>query len=263
MNSAGTKLKSTILKILEWLGYRIIRIEPSRDFPSTHVDVAKAVKNFTMTNIERLSAVQTSTEYIVKNKIPGAIVECGVWRGGTIMAIIHTLIRLRDVSRDIYLFDTFEGMTPPKEMDRDFNGRSAEDLLSESERIVGNNVWAIAPFDDVRANVLSLGYPVEKIHFIKEDVLKTLPSQAPSSELALLRLDTDWYESTKHELNILYPRLIDGGILIIDDYGHFEGAKKAVDEYFETKKFFPLLNRIDYTGRLIVRNLSAERNTYE
>ena len=70
--------------------------------------------------------------------------------------------------------------------------------------------------------------------------------------IALLRIDTDWYESTRHELVHLYPRLSPGGVLIIDDYGHWQGARKAVDEYFQAGLF---LNHIDYTGRLAIKPL--------
>ena len=80
----------------------------------------------------------------------------------------------------------------------------------------------------------------------------TIPNQAPK-EIALLRLDTDWYESTLHELEHLYPRLVSGGVLIIDDYGHWRGAREAVDEYIDKHKLKLFLTRIDYTGRLCVK----------
>ena len=80
----------------------------------------------------------------------------------------------------------------------------------------------------------------------------TVPSQAPEV-IALLRLDTDWYKSTWHELEHLYPRLSVGGVLIIDDYGHWEGARRAVDEFIEAKGLRLFLSRIDYTGRLAIK----------
>jgi O-methyltransferase len=80
----------------------------------------------------------------------------------------------------------------------------------------------------------------------------TLPDQAPE-RIALLRLDTDWYASTKHELEQLYPRLAEGGVLIVDDYGHYEGARRAVDEYFRAAGEPVLLNRIDFSGRLVIK----------
>jgi hypothetical protein len=90
-------------------------------------------------------------------------------------------------------------------------------------------------------------------------VEETLPEHAPES-IALLRLDTDWYESTRHELEHLFPRVVAGGVLLLDDYGHWKGSRKAVDEYFAAQGITMLLNRVDYTGRLgIVTDTPASR----
>jgi hypothetical protein len=91
-----------------------------------------------------------------------------------------------------------------------------------------------------------------RIHFHTGMVEDTIPRLAPE-RIAILRLDTDWYVSTKHELEWLWPRLSSGGVLIIDDYGHFTGARKAVDEFFGGQTF---LFRIDYTGRLVTKPLT-------
>jgi O-methyltransferase len=101
-------------------------------------------------------------------------------------------------------------------------------------------------------NMLSTGYPEEKVHFIKGKVEETLPSVLPD-QLALLRLDTDWYESTKHELIHLFPLLDSRGLLIIDDYGHWQGVRKAIDEYFSEHKLNLYLHRVDYSCRVAVR----------
>ena len=109
-----------------------------------------------------------------------------------------------------------------------------------------------ASLEEVQKNMSLTKYPTEKIHFVKGKVEDTIPDKAPE-KIAILRLDTDWYESTKHELEYLFPRLIEGGILIIDDYGHFEGSRIAVDEYLEKNNIHDFLHRIDYTGRLLVK----------
>ncbi|MCW2967337.1 MAG: macrocin O-methyltransferase, partial [Solirubrobacteraceae bacterium] len=106
---------------------------------------------------------------------------------------------------------------------------------------------------DVRNTVLGTGYPPERIHFVRGPVEETLPEHAPE-RLALLRLDTDWYESTRAEMEHLYPRLSDGGVLIIDDYGHWDGARRAVEEHFAANGDAPLLHRIDYTGRIGIKH---------
>ena len=168
------------------------------------------------------------------------------------MAAALTLLQAGADDREIYLFDTFEGMSQPTERDRTPDGLSAQQQLDGDPARAGV-VWAVARLDEVRANMVSTGYPPERIHYVKGPVEQTLPSSAPEGPIALLRLDTDWYESTKQELTHLFPRLSSGGILIIDDYGHWEGARQAVDEYFAARGQPFFLHRIDYTGRLLVK----------
>ena len=216
------------------------------DFSDADIALHRRVAPFTMTSPERVAAVADSCRYIVRRKIPGAVVECGVWRGGSSMAAALTLLAANDV-RELFLFDTYTGMTAPTARDRVHSGESAEAVLGRSERY-----RCIADEADVAANLTSTGYPRDQFHLVKGDVLGTIPGAAPSS-IALLRLDTDFYESTRHELAHLYPRLSSGGVLIIDDYGHWQGARQAVDEYFGALPNAPLLSRIDYTGRLAVK----------
>jgi hypothetical protein len=167
------------------------------------------------------------------------------------MAALLMLIRQGDLSRRVFLYDTFEGMSAPTKRDRTLDGELASQLLSESSK-TAESVWCCASLEDVRRNVLGVGYPVDNVHFVKGRVEETIPSVIPD-RIALLRLDTDWYESTKHELKHLFPKLVPGGVLIVDDYGHWQGAKDAVDEYFLESDIHVLLNRIDYTGRIAVR----------
>ena len=110
--------------------------------------------------------------------------------------------------------------------------------------------------EEVRERLVGTGYPPERLHLVPGMVEQTLPGEAPE-KIALLRLDTDWYASTRHELEQLYPRLESGGVLIIDDYGHYEGARRAVDEYFERSGEPVLLSRIDFSGRLVVKNAAG------
>ncbi len=213
---------------------------------------------YTVTGVPRLQALVDAVRYSVARELPGAFAECGVWRGGSVVAMILTLQELGDTSREIHLYDTFEGMTAPTEHDVSSLEPPALETWNDAQ---GRHERAWPEFfapelfneEAVRATVLSTGYPSERIHFVRGPVEETLPHHAPA-ELALLRLDTDWYESTRHELRHLYPRLSDGGVLIIDDYGHWEGARRAVDEYFDDHGPRPLLNRIDYTGRIGVKH---------
>lgn len=209
---------------------------------------------YTMTGPERISALANAVRYVVEHDIPGAFVECGVWRGGSAMVIGRILANLGVTDRDLYLFDTYAGMTAPSAMDVDVYGQSADAILRASEKREGdrNNLWCIASREDVATNVQRSGYPMERVRFVVGTVEETVPVQAPAS-IALLRLDTDWYSSTKHELEHLYPRLAPGGVLMIDDYGHWAGCRKAVDEYFAANTPAPLLHRIDYTGRIATK----------
>jgi hypothetical protein len=169
------------------------------------------------------------------------------------MLAAHKLLALGQPDRDLYLFDTYEGLPKPDEKkDVDLWGNRAIDGWLPRQTSEEGSHWAEASLEDVQANLKSTGYPLDRIHFVKGMVERTIPDAAPK-EIALLRLDTDWYASTKHEMEQLFPRLSRNGILIIDDYGHFEGARQAVDEYIATHKLPVLLNRIDYTGRLIVK----------
>jgi O-methyltransferase len=214
-------------------------------------DIIDKVRPFTMTSEERISALCHAVKYILRSSIPGDIVECGVWRGGSMMAAAIALLALGDNSRVLHLFDTFEGMPAPTEIDRAADsGIPASVLLQEADP--SSDVRAYSPIEDVRANLVSTGYPVSRLRFVKGPVEHTIPREAPR-EISILRLDTDWYESTRHELVHLYPRIVSGGVLIIDDYGHWEGARKAVDEYLSEYNVPILLNRIDYTGRIAVK----------
>ena len=220
------------------------------DFDEHDIAEHRAVKQYTMTSPERILALRTGVRHIVAAGIEGEIVECGVWRGGSMLAVARTLLELGDTSRNLYLFDTFEGMSEPTENDRMYSGQAAAELLEGHDR--EERVWAYAPLDGVRELLTNAGYPNDKLHFVKGKVEHTIPEAGPE-RIALLRLDTDWYESTKHELDHLYPRLARGGVLIIDDYGHWQGARKAVDEYIAEHDLKLLLNRVDYTARLALK----------
>ena len=223
-----------------------------RDMEADFLGLYEKAAPFTMTSVERMYALHTAVRHVVDRDIPGDFVECGVWRGGSAMMIAMTLAQMGATSRRLYLFDTFAGMTRPEDVDR--RGKDGSETVSRWEqfRREDHNEWAYAPLDEVKSNMATTGLNPESIRYVEGAVEDTLPAEAPDA-IALLRLDTDWYRSTRHELTHLYPRLAPGGVLIIDDYGSFEGAKKAVDEYFAAACGGPFLHRIDTAGRLAVR----------
>lgn len=210
------------------------------------------VQNYTMTSVERQVSLINATRYIVKNKILGDFVECGVWRGGSMMAAAYILKGLGAVDRNLYLYDTFEGMAEPTSKDIDYSNINASRLLAESRKEDPSFIWCYSSLDEVKNNIESTGYSPDKIHLIKGKVEETIPEYIPK-KIALLRLDTDWYESTRHELEHLFPLLVSGGVLIIDDYGHWKGCQQATDEYIHKNNIPILLNRIDYTGRIAIK----------
>lgn len=255
--SYGRRLAAAISEgvrpLLRKFGVDLVRYHPfPLDFDEGHRAICAEVKPFTMTGYDRLHALIEAVRYTVRNGIDGAYVECGVWRGGSVMAIIRALQREAITDRDVFLYDTFEGMNAPGAEDVSVHGKPAEEELRETTRAEGANIWCLSPLEDVQTNVLRMGYPRERIHFVKGLVEETIPGTMPD-RIALLRLDTDWYESTRHELEFLFPLLAPGGVLIIDDYGHWLGQRKAVDEYIAAHGLSMFMHRIDYTSRLLIK----------
>ena len=221
------------------------------DFTQDDWEIINFVRPYTMTSVERLKSLSDAVNYVVENNIEGDFVECGTWKGGSVMCMQKKLMRLNQNDRKFWVFDTYEGMPEPDDVDKNFNKTAAQQLLDAEEKD-NSLTWAYSNYEETTGNILSTGYPAEKINFVKGLVEDTIPETQIES-IALLRLDTDWYSSTKFELENLYPKLVKGGVLIIDDYGHWEGCKKAVDEYFKLNNIPVFMSRIDYTGRLIIK----------
>ncbi len=219
------------------------RLEIDIDSDKTFTKFKKNCEPYTMTSKERLFALYQAINYIKKNNIEGDVVECGVWRGGSSMMSALTL--LPDTERRLYLYDTFEGMSTPTDHDFNLVGEKAIDVWQGKAKCE-------ADINDVKTNIALTQYPSDKVFYVEGKVEDTIPKTLPK-KIALLRLDTDWYESTYHELTYLFPLLTKGGVLIIDDYGDWQGARKAVDQYISENNIQILLNRIDYTGRIAIK----------
>jgi O-methyltransferase len=247
-------IEKVIRRLASRVGYEVRRRAPAAPPPDLEVEFLahhEACKPYTRTSVERMYALYQATQYIVRAGVPGSVVECGVWRGGSAMLAAMTLAACDDRARELWLYDTYEGMSAPSDHDRDWRGISAAELMKQGEANKETSVWCYSSLDEVRANMARTGYPADRLRFIKGKVEDSLPGEAPA-QIALLRLDTDFYESTYHELTHLYPRLAPGGVLIIDDYGHWAGARKATDQYFAQLGQPLLLQRIDYTGRMAI-----------
>lgn len=222
------------------------------DYTPDEIKLIHLVKGLTMTSHERQVALIRAVNYLVKNNISGDFVECGVWRGGNAIIMDKVLKENGVNDRKIWLYDTFSGMTDPTELDRDFRGDSAKELLEIHKNNEGSLITAICSLDEVKDNLYKKNIGMENVNFIVGDILETIPANIPES-IALLRLDTDWFKSTYHELKHLYARVSKYGVIIIDDYGQWRGAKEATDRFFSETETPVFLHRIDMTGRLIIK----------
>jgi hypothetical protein len=228
------------------------RYLPPKYLSQTDLDILQAVRPFTMSSVPRVQSLLGAVEYIVRYGVAGSVVECGVWAGGSVMAAALKLLSLGDVGRDLYLYDTFEGMTPPTAADVNSSGDEALEVFAQvADRGEGKD-WCYSDLASAQRNVFSTGYPQERFIFVRGDVLRTLPATLPD-KIALLRLDTDWYDSTAQEMEHLFPKLVRHGILILDDYNHWKGSQRAVDEYFAKHSIQMFLQRIDDSGVMGVK----------
>lgn len=251
-------VKSITKSLLHALGYDMSRYPPNprkgyHDISEENWKTIEFVNGYTMTSPERLNALINAVKYTVNNSLKGDIVECGVWRGGSMLAVAKTLCELNCFDYDLYLYDTYKGMPAPTKHDVRMSGMQAirkfEDLKIDQD----SSDWCNANLEDVKKTLEKASYPLDKIKFMEGKVQNTLKENS-HDQISILRLDTDWYESTKHEIEVSFPRLVDKGVLIIDDYGTWKGSKKAIDDYFSTHKVKSFLHRIDSTGRLMIKN---------
>jgi O-methyltransferase len=203
-----------------------------------------------MAPVDAMYAQWQAMQYVVRCEVPGDFVECGVFRGGSTALAAEAFKQLGDTYRKLYLYDTFEGMTQPTARDVDFAGRTPQDHLGTWGAKTMDQITRCS-LEEVRANVLATGLAAERFIFVQGKVEETIPGTLPAGPICVLRLDTDWYESTKHELVHLFPRLSSGGVLIVDDYGFWRGSREACDEYFAEHSVKMLLSRVDRVGTVV------------
>ncbi len=198
--------------------------------------IAAEVYECTQLNCAALWALYSSTRYIVEQGIDGDIVECGVYFGGSVMMILRTLQSVGVEDRRVVLYDSFEM----------FTGVITEhDINRYGQPVTGTTTNFMHV---TRANVAETGYPEDKIFYVPGNVEDTTAA-ADNGRIALLRLDTDTYYSTKVELENLYPSLVPGGVIIVDDYGYNEGCRRAANEYFDAIGNWPLFHRSTNNSR--------------
>jgi O-methyltransferase len=215
-------------------------------------DLYPRFRDFTMTTLHRQYSLYEALNYVSNSKIDGDIVECGVYKGGSAMLCALTLLQANDL-RHLWLYDTYAGMTAPTSHDESYlhSLETVKSIFANNDKESYNN-WCFAGLDEVQRNMSRTLYPAEKISYVVGDVMKTIPDRLPE-KIALLRLDTDFYDSTKHEMEHLFPRLVSGGVLLIDDYGYWKGSKLAVDEYIAKHNIRILLTRVDSSAKIGIK----------
>ncbi len=224
------------------------------DMDSEFWDIFLFCRQFTMTSIERMFALYKAVRHLTVTDTPGSFLECGVWRGGSAMVVACSLVVAGARDRDIFLFDTFEGHTqaPDPVMDVDIFGGSGFDEFKrrQDDGTLETEGWGVVSTVDVAANMARTNYPMDRVHLVKGPIEKTAANYE-GGPIALLRIDVDWYEPAKEIFRTLFPRLVKGGILIVDDYGHYKGQRAATDEALKDAPM--LLHRIDYSGRIGIK----------
>jgi hypothetical protein len=246
-------------KFLYLAGFRIYRIDKNSNKPieldkeeNRIIDYVRA-NELSMCTTLNLQQTALACKYIAINKIPGDFVECGVYKGGNAL-IAAKIFDLYKINKKVYLFDTFTGMSEPTKHDSRTGDKSSTLNKYLSRQQNDHTDWAYASIEEVKENFRKIGLLKDNVIFCKGKVETTLNlvSNIPET-ISFLRLDTDWYESTKKELEVLYSKLVLGGILVVDDYGQFDGARKAVDEYFKIHSPPPFLSLIDNGARIGVK----------
>jgi hypothetical protein len=196
-----------------------------------------------MTSDQAICALVAATKYIDEHPIPGDVVECGVWAGGSVMA--SKLAQNGIFHRDFWLFDTFEGMTPPSIEDGEI-AQKAFDLEAEREQ---DSNWLEISKQIVQENIVRITSNDDHCNYVSGAIENTLvdPNTKLPTQIAILRIDTDWHNSTMAALENLFHLVSPGGVVILDDYGFWEGSRLAADNFFKKKGIIPFLTPVDRT----------------
>jgi O-methyltransferase len=249
-------IKSSIKFFFNILGFNITKNSKNINYLTDDLEIAlPLIKANTMLPLPRLSSLYQMVRYCEENLIPGDYVECGVWKGGAMGLVALANIKHGKARRKLHLFDSFEEICIPNST---VDGARA---MKEVERyielgITKKNMPLVGIYDSIggagtlRENMHLLeevvSYPKEFIKYHVGWFDQTIPlAKEDIQKIAILRLDGDWYESTKVCLDGLFEKVVVGGIVIIDDYGTYEGCKLAVDEFIANNKLKVYLSSVD------------------
>jgi O-methyltransferase len=219
-------------------------------------EAVDAASGHTLISYERAVTLFQQVVHLEARGIEGALVECGVWKGGAAAVMAQANLRHGSRRRMIHLFDSFAGLPEPTPKDGErvmaAAAMKAERPLGEGGALRPVN-WDVAGREDCEALMRRIGFPAEWVRYHVGWFQDTLSSADGIGPIALLRIDVDWYESTRLCLEKLFPHVVPGGFVVFDDYGHFEGCRKAVDEFLARHAIGAFLHHIDYTGRYLVK----------
>ena len=244
-------VRSLLIVLLTWSCDSCVE---AKSPPTTAQEAALIVRNdneFHVAMAATTKIIDAWEAVVATDSLQGDIVEVGVYKGGTSMVMAWSLLHLArtksaEPSRSMWLFDTFEGLPPPTKEDgkRAFDKWNAiktdpkvntTQFFSQGRGFIddaGVKRWNYGPLQLVKQNMRSTGFPQHMLRFVKGKVEDTLvdPANLPQ-KITVLRLDTDFFTSTKIEMDVLFPRLVSGGVLLVDDYCNWEGSKRAIDEF--------------------------------
>ena len=274
-----SSLKSEVKKIMGYFGFNIIKVPRSTGnilkdrlskyqnkgffYEKEAFEAIKIISSNTMLTYETLVTLFEQVVYCEKNKIEGDFVECGTWKGGAIGLMALANLQFGKERRRLHLFDAFEEICQPDEEHDD------EKLIAEVKKLTkiknfGNKLIPLKGIYDQfggpgtlqeNKNLLekNINYPNQFLNYHVGWFQETVPQDANQiNEIAILRLDGDWYESTKICLDYLFDKVVDNGLVIIDDYGYSTGCKKAVDNFLESRKLYPILIYVSSTCRYFI-----------
>jgi O-methyltransferase len=259
-------IKRTISSLVSNLGYELRRknlpLARRGLYPAGYNLEQEAYENIlkihthTMVTYERLVTLYQQAVFCETNNVRGSFVECGTWKGGSVGLMALANLKYGSARRHLHLFDSFEG---PPEPDETVDGEQAIREAREVGGGTGGKLVALSvsvgPLEankDLLERVI--GYDASYLHYHKGWFQDTLPAEAAEvGEIAILRLDGDWYASTKICLESLYDQVVSGGFVIIDDYGAYDGCRKAVDEFMSQQPVKAFLSHLDYSGRYWIK----------
>lgn len=251
-------IKKIIRKVFNKSGYDIVRITPEiiarkhsacvYDYQEEAGKIIERIRPYTMLSYESLITLYQQVRWSELNFIPGDFVECGIWKGGAVGLMAQTNLFFGKNERHIHCFDIFDNICEPDpKIDGEWaiqqasilSGRPPESFTGALKPV--KNIYAshggACTLEEVKMLIENkIGYPKEYLHYYKGWFQDTLPVNSRSiKEIALLRIDADWYASTKICLEYLYDKVVPGGFIIIDDYGTYDGCRKAVDEWITAR----------------------------